>query len=112
MSSDSQLYDETFVIDSEIDGKYERVKRIKCTSLSKDTSMELDINKELYEVKPNDELQVVLASTLNVDGTKDESKGWKELSRSGEATLADMYDYVCRGKIYRFETGQEDQLYV
>lgn len=110
MSSDSQLYDEQFTVTGEVDGKYERVKRLKCISLNKDTTMELDINKELYDVKVGDDLQVVLASTLNLDGTKDDSKGWKEWARSSEQTLADMYDYVCRGKLYRFESGQDEQL--
>ena len=54
-------------------------------------------------------IQMVLASTLSLDGTKDE-RGWRDLSRSGESTLADLYDYVCRGKVYRFEEGETEGL--
>ena len=107
MSNDSQLYDEQFSITSIAGDKYERVARISCTSLTHDTAMTLDINKELFECEVGQELQVVLASTLSLDGTRDDSKGWKEMTRGGEHTLADMYDYVCRGKIYRFEAANE-----
>ncbi|KAL9049530.1 MAG: hypothetical protein Q9162_007176 [Coniocarpon cinnabarinum] len=110
MSSDSQLYDDTFTVIGIESGKYERVSRLQTESLSRDTEMSLDINKELFDVEVGNELQVVLASTLNLDGTKDDSKGWKEFTRSGEQSLADMYDYVCRGKIYRFDTETEGQL--
>lgn len=110
MSTDSQLYDETFTVNLITSGKYERVSRLLCKSLDQTTEMSLDINTELYDVATNDELQVVLASTLNLDGTKDDSKGWKEFARSGEQSLADMYDYVMRGKIYRFEAMGEREM--
>ncbi len=28
----------------------------------------------------------------------------------GEASLADMFDYVCHGKIYRFEEGEGENM--
>lgn len=113
MATDAQLYDEAFTVTSITSGKYDRVSRIHCTSLQADTSMTLDINHELYPCAVNDTLQVVLADTLNLDGTKDDGKGWKDWSRSKDSSLADMYDYVCRGKIYKFEqSGNEDNMYV
>lgn len=53
---------------------------------------------------------MVLASSLALDGSKDDSKGWRDVGRAGhggEATLADMFDYVCHGKLYKFEDGDE-----
>lgn len=54
----------------------------------------------------------MLASTLSLDGSKDDSatKGWRDLGM--EPSLADEYDYVCHGKIYRFEEGDEETMYV
>jgi len=43
-----------------------------------------------------------LSSSLRLDGKED--KGWKDLGR-GERTIADDYDYVCYGKVYRFDEG-------
>lgn len=64
----------------------------------------------------NETIQLVLASTLALDGSKDDGKGWRDISaaqqRSGETTLADMFDYVCHGKIYRFEEGDGENMYV
>ena len=53
----------------------------------------------------------MLASTLQLDGTKDEGKGWRDVGR-GEPTLADMYDYVCHGKVYRFSDGEGETMSV
>jgi len=48
-------------------------------------------------------------STLNLDGSKDDEKGsWRE--NRGEQTLADLWDYVCYGKVYRFEEGADGEV--
>ena len=57
----------------------------------------------------NDRVQIALALTLNLDGSKDDSKGWRDVG-FGERSLADEYDYVCHGKIYRFEEGNGDDM--
>ena len=109
--SDSQLYEEAFTVTSINSGKYDRVSRLICKSTpSNDTDMTLDVNTELYPCHANDTLHVILVTTLNLDGSTDEKSGagsaaWRDPSRTGESTLADMYDYVCRGKIYKFEEG-------
>lgn len=108
--ADSQLFDDHFTITGLNQQKYDRVTRIVATSLDNNTSLTLDINHELYPVATGETLKIVLASTLNLDGTK-EDKGWREQLRS-ESTLADMYDYVCHGKVYRFEEGEKDDLSV
>jgi len=113
--ADSELYTDTFQITSLNHQKYDRVARITATSTDSTTSLSLDINTELYPLQTGETITVLLASTLSLtggggdseDGAKKANRGWAELSRSGESTLADAYDYVCRGKVYRFEEAEE-----
>lgn len=85
--------------------KYDRVARIHCTSADSQTIMSLDINIELFPCVRGDSLHVVLTTTLALDGSKEEEKGWRDVGKGGDApaTIADLYDYVCHGKIYKFE---------
>ncbi|KAF4302974.1 DNA-directed RNA polymerases I, II, and III subunit RPABC3 [Botryosphaeria dothidea] len=109
--ADSQLYEDTFHVTSIDNAKYDRVTRIAGTSADSQTTMTLDVNSELYPIEVGETVQLLLASTLNLDGTKDE-RGWRELDSTTETTLADMYDYVCHGKVYRFEEGDGDHIKV
>ena len=108
--ADSQLYEDTFSISNVNQQKYDRVSRISGTSSDNTTAMTLDINHELFPVTEGESVQMLLATTLNLDGTKDE-RGWMDTSAS-ESTLADMFDYVCYGKVYRFEEGEGDHMWV
>ena len=104
------LFDEHFTVTSFDQSKYDRVARIGGTSGDSQTVMTLDINTELYPCSVGDNLHVVLANSLSLDGSKDDGKGWRDVSRNGpggETTLADMFDYVCHGKIYKFEDGDD-----
>lgn len=107
--SDAILYDESFRIISLNDAKYDRVSRIAGSSSSNDTAFTLDVNTEIYPLNVGESISLVLSSTLNIDGTKDE-RGWRDLQRSGEQTLADQYEYVCRGKVYRIEESSEGNM--
>jgi DNA-directed RNA polymerases I, II, and III subunit RPABC3 len=108
-SSDAQLFEETFDVDKLLgDGKYDRVERLRCTSADTLTTMELDINKELFPVAVGERLRVVLATTLALDGSKDDGKSWRDVV-NGEPTLADSFAYVCHGKIYKFEDGEDGE---
>ncbi|KAF2129266.1 RNA polymerase [Dothidotthia symphoricarpi CBS 119687] len=105
--ADAQVFEETFSITSINDEKYDRVSRIYGTSQDNTLTMTLDINHELFPVTVGEQLNMVLATTLSLDGTKEETS-WRSVSKSGTTTLADMYDYVCYGKNYRFEDGDGD----
>lgn len=104
MSGDATLYEEVFSITTVVDDKYERVNRVIGTSSDNATSLTLDVNSELYPLATGDTVSMCLVTTLNLDGTKDE-RGWRD--RKGETSLADLWDYVCYGKVYRFEEGEE-----
>jgi DNA-directed RNA polymerase I, II, and III subunit RPABC3 len=109
--ADAQVFDETFTLTEVNNEKYDRVSRIFGTSADGQLSMTLDINHELFPCNVGDQISMVLATTLSLDGTKEETS-WRSVSRSATSTLADMYDYVCYGKNYRFEDGDGDTLYL
>jgi len=113
-SQDATLFEETFTIININDEKYDRVSRLSLESEDLQTAMTLDINSELYPCNKGEKLQIMLATSLALDGTKEE-KGWRDVGRPGqdhEATLADMYDYVCHGKLYKFEDGDDETMFV
>jgi len=47
---------------------------------------------------------MLIATTLNLDGSSEDRQksGWRP-PKAGEQTLADLWDYVCYGKVYRHE---------
>ncbi|KAI1852468.1 hypothetical protein JX265_011102 [Neoarthrinium moseri] len=109
-AGDAQLFEETFVITNYDQSKYDRVARITATSNDNATQMTLDVNIELFPCSTGETLQVVLATNLSLDGKGDsEERGWRDVKAGAESTLADMYDYVCHGKIYKFEDGADGQ---
>lgn len=108
--SDATLYDDTFSITSIDPGKYDRVARAAGTSQDNTTIMTLDINTDLFPLAVGEGVALVLASTLNMDGSKDEDLergGWRE---NKGLSLADQYDYVCYGKVYKFEDGEDGEV--
>lgn len=109
---DSNLFSDTFTVTDLNAQKYERVARISGNNENGDTLLSLDINTELFPCSLGDRLQLLLASTLALDGSKDDGKGWRDVARGlGEdASLADDYDYVCHGKVYRFEEGDDESM--
>ncbi|KAG8527578.1 uncharacterized protein KY384_007731 [Bacidia gigantensis] len=111
--SDANLYSETFKVTETdaADTKYDRVLRLTLLNDSGDTEMKLDVNSELLQCNIGERVQVLLSSTLSLDGSKDDGKGWRDVGR-GEPSVADDYDYVCHGKVYRFDEGKGDKLYV
>ncbi|KAI1383370.1 DNA-directed RNA polymerases I [Hypoxylon trugodes] len=108
-AGDAQLFEDTFTVTTYDQSKYDRVARIGGTSTDNLTTLSLDINIELFPIRVGSNLEVLLTTSLSLDGSKDdeEEKGWRHVR--GESTLADMYDYVCHGKIYKFEDGADGQ---
>ncbi|KAK8042830.1 DNA-directed RNA polymerases I [Apiospora phragmitis] len=107
---DAQLFEDNFTIYERDQSKYDRVARITASTEDSQTQLTLDVNIELFPVAIGDRLTVVLATSLSLDGTRDtvsDGKGWRDVK--GESSLADLYDYVCHGKIYKFEDGADGQ---
>jgi DNA-directed RNA polymerases I, II, and III subunit RPABC3 len=105
--SENVLFEHNFLVQNVNKGNYERVARIEAYSNtdSKEVKLLLDVNIELWEVNEGDQIILSLALSLNLDGSKDDGKGWRDIGR-GDTTMADEYDYVCYGRIYRFEEGE------
>lgn len=114
--ADAQFFEETFHITNVNNDKYDRVSRLTGQSTDKLLDMTLDINHELFPVQEGENISIVLATTLALDGSKPDSNStqWRDVGKQGHATLADMYDYVCYGKNYRIAEHPEQQgvLYV
>ncbi|MCJ1453104.1 DNA-directed RNA polymerases I, II, and III subunit RPABC3 [Mycoblastus sanguinarius] len=106
---DANLFSDTFAITAINAAKYDRVARLSANTENGDTFLTLDVNTELFACAVGDRVQLLLASTLSLDGSKDDGKGWRDIGR-GEASVADDYDYVCHGKIYRFEEGEDENM--
>lgn len=102
--SDPLLFEDTFTITAINAQKYDRVSRLTCNSTDASLTFTLDVNSELYPCAVGESLSLALASTLSLDGKEDTRNSWREVSM-GEQTLANDYDYVCHGKVYRFEEG-------
>lgn len=112
-TSDALLFEEQFEVTNIDHKKYDRAARITASSLDRATSLELDINTELFPLTATENIEVALATTLNLDGSRDDEKTWRDVAKPGVHTLADGYNYVCYGKVYKFEDGKADKtLYV
>ncbi|KAK5118167.1 hypothetical protein LTR85_008147 [Meristemomyces frigidus] len=102
--SDAQLYEDTFTLTTLLDKTYDRVARCLGTSADSLVQLTLDVNSELFPLSSGETVNLLIATTLNLDGAMEERQktGWRP-AREGEQTLADLWDYVCYGKVYRHE---------
>ncbi|KAL5116467.1 DNA-directed RNA polymerases I, II, and III subunit RPABC3 [Pleosporales sp. CAS-2024a] len=103
--ADAQLFEETFLVSKRDKEKYDRVSRLSGSSDDGLLAFTLDINDEVWHVAPGQTIQIVLATTLALDGAAPEraETSWRTVTKGREPTLADMFEYVCYGKNYRFE---------
>ncbi|KAJ2448969.1 DNA-directed RNA polymerases I, II, and III subunit RPABC3 [Coemansia sp. RSA 2336] len=109
---DNILFSDTFdVKDLDKGGKrFDRVSRIDGRSQTHDMSLILDINSELYPLDAGDKFKLTLASSLSQGDSKEAAaafgKGesnWRAYVNGDERSLADDYDYVMYGRVYRYD---------
>jgi DNA-directed RNA polymerase I, II, and III subunit RPABC3 len=101
-ASSSIKYEAMFeTIDVDPDGKkFDRVSRFVCRSTPYgDSELTLDVNVDVYPIEVGTKFTLVLASTLNTDGSPEDPTTFDQ-SRNKE-TLADEYEYVTHGKCYK-----------
>ncbi|KAG6421097.1 hypothetical protein SASPL_117646 [Salvia splendens] len=83
------------------------VSRISARSEQFDMLIHLDVNIEIYPMHAGEKFMLVLASTLNLDGTPD--SGY--YTPGNKKSLADKFDFVMQGKLYRIsEESSEKQV--
>ncbi|KAK5135308.1 hypothetical protein LTR08_005411 [Meristemomyces frigidus] len=106
--TDAQLYESPFTLTHLAPSTYDRVIRVSGTSADSTVALTLDVNSELFPLQQGETVTLLLAQTLNLDGGGEDRQkgGWRPL-RQGEQTLADLWDYVCYGKVYRHEDSGE-----
>eukprot|EP00898_Chlorokybus_atmophyticus_P006923 jgi/Chlat1/7231/Chrsp57S06762 len=94
------LFEDIFdVLDKDPDGKkFDRVSRVRCRSDYYEMECLLDINIDIYPVEVGEKLALALASTLDLNATPDEGT----FDQSGNPSLADKYEYVMYGKLYKY----------
>ncbi|CAD6334977.1 unnamed protein product [Miscanthus lutarioriparius] len=89
------LFEDTFIVTRlDPDGKkFDKVSRVEARSEQLDMYMQLDVATDVYPVCAGEKFNMVLAPTLNLDGTPD--TGY--YTQAGRKTLADNYEYVSKG---------------
>ncbi|OLY81457.1 DNA-directed RNA polymerases I, II, and III subunit rpabc3 [Smittium mucronatum] len=127
---DNMLFSDFFSVkDVDKDGKkFDRVSRIGARSENYDMELTLDVNCELYPLDHGDRFSLVLASSLNLNSASAASgqqsnldsgfgkadANWRTVVGGTERSLADEYDYVMYGRIYRFDdtTGSKVSVFI
>ncbi|KAL8170925.1 hypothetical protein V2J09_022729 [Rumex salicifolius] len=93
------LFEDTFrVTKMDPDGKkFDKVSRIEAQSDTFEAYLLFDVNTDIYPVHIDKRYTIGLATTLDLDGTPD--TGY--YNPGGRENLADRYDYVMHGRLYR-----------
>ncbi|KAH9276070.1 hypothetical protein BASA83_001343 [Batrachochytrium salamandrivorans] len=115
MAKNQQLFQDIFEI-ADIDPhgkKFDRVSRIIATSENIDMGVTIDINTEIYPLKTAEKFTLALATTLALDGVSVDTtkkQPWRDPAfatpvsgTTSAKSLADDYDYVMYGKVYKYE---------
>jgi DNA-directed RNA polymerases I, II, and III subunit RPABC3 len=73
--------------------------------------IELDVNTEIYQIEEGSNYKLVIASSVNADGsdTFDIIRYENEGSDSGMGALIDKYEYVMHGKVFKYELKEDDK---
>ncbi|BGP21769.1 DNA-directed RNA polymerases I, II, and III subunit RPABC3 [Rhodotorula toruloides] len=111
-TSSAIIFTDVFnVADVDKDGKkFDRVSRIAAKSQNHDMRMTLDINTDLIDLRQDSEFSLALASTLHPDGVAKDTGaagGWRADIEGG---LADDWDYVMYGKVYKYDEGSGEEV--
>ena len=91
-----------------------QVSRIECRSEHYDMDLILDVATDIYPMKAEDRFHCVLSSTLSTSTATPSSLSTNGPSSNvlsgGGTSLADRFDYVMHGKIYKAEEAQRTGL--
>ncbi|WFD34901.1 DNA-directed RNA polymerases I, II, and III subunit RPABC3 [Malassezia cuniculi] len=115
MSANS-LFDTQFnVTQIDPDGKkFDRVSRIIAHSPTLDMTLSVDIATDIYPVTVGQQLTFQLVSSLHRQKAGDEAsdrESWR-LDQPGAQGIAEEYDYVMYGKIFKYDERSAEQVTV
>lgn len=101
-SNSSVIFEDLFAVGTiDKDGKkFDRVSRLTGASENYKTELVLDFNSELIQFAPNSKFTLALAKSLKPGGGHED--GFFDASKLKGKSLADDYDYVMFGKVYKF----------
>tara|TARA_R110002050_G_scaffold111019_1_gene224102 strand:- start:563 stop:1000 length:438 start_codon:yes stop_codon:yes gene_type:complete len=97
----SILFDDIFVVtEKDPNGKFfDKVSRFVCKGEEYEMDLVIDINTDIYPMNKDEKFTLTLATTLNLDGRMEIEGSY--MASDGE-TLADEYEYVMHGKVFKF----------
>ena len=80
------------------------MSRISAKAGVSQLKIELDINSDIYPMEKDAYYKMVLANSVNADGsdTFDIIRYENEGSSSGLGALIDQYEYVMHGKVFKY----------
>ncbi|KAF9585401.1 DNA-directed RNA polymerases I, II, and III subunit RPABC3 [Lunasporangiospora selenospora] len=117
-AKDNILFSDIFDIKNvDAEGRrFDKVSRINARSENYEMELTLDINNELYPLEIGEKFSLVLATSLSLttavgNDTTATQESWRERV-GGERTLADDYEYVMYGKVYKYDEGQGSKVSV
>ena len=88
--------------------KFERVNRLAATGTTFECDLLLDYNCQIYTLLEEEKMTLVLASTLNLDGSPDDHTSYNPAaSHRADRTLADNYEYVMHGRVFDVSYGKD-----
>jgi DNA-directed RNA polymerase I, II, and III subunit RPABC3 len=92
--------------------KFDKVSRIAADSENYEMDLLLDVNTDVYPVELSERLTLALATTLDLEG-RAETGHW-DYGKSDRASLADRYEYVMYGRVFKFtpDAGKDGKVYV
>lgn len=91
------------------------MSRIVATSEGYGMALTLDINCELFPLKTGQKFSFMLSKSLDPEAAKASgaaSSGPVAYKPNAGPSLADRYDYVMFGKVYKLESLSTDKMYI
>ncbi|KAL7517286.1 hypothetical protein ACHAWX_002226 [Stephanocyclus meneghinianus] len=82
--------------------KFDLVNRLSALGTTFECDLLLDYNCQIYSLLEGEKMTLVLASTLNLDGSPDDHTSYTPATtgHQRESTLADSYEYVMHGRVF------------
>lgn len=83
------------------------VSRVTSRALDFDLQLRIDINTEIYPMQQEERFTFCLAHSLAEGAAGDRKEVWRDVGT--KKTLADDFDYVMHGKVYKYTDVEGEQ---